>query len=72
MRYKILVKFHKDFVEVSGDQITVGLKSKPIEGKANMELIRKIADHFDVPTSSVRIVSGMKSRSKTVEVTTDK
>ena len=68
MRYAVEVKFHKDFVEVRGDRIIVGLTSKPERGKANRELIKKLAKHFDVPQSRVRIVSGLRSRNKIVEI----
>lgn len=69
MRYEVEVKFHRDFVEVRGDKIIVGLTSKPERGKANRELIKKLAKHFKVSQSQVRIVSGLKSRNKTVEIT---
>lgn len=48
----------------------VWLRSVPEGGKANRELIRILADHFDVTPNSVQIVSGHTSRSKTIEVNT--
>jgi len=68
LRYRVEVKFHGDFIEVVGDRIIVGVKSKPIGGKANRELIRKLAKHFGVSTSQVKIVSGLRSRDKIVEI----
>jgi hypothetical protein len=68
MIYKVSVTFHKDFVEVNGDEITVGITAKPQKGKANKELIEKISEHFGVSKFNVRIVSGEKSRKKLVEV----
>jgi uncharacterized protein (TIGR00251 family) len=56
-------------VKVQGNRILVGLTSRPEKGKANLELIRKLARHFKVSSSHVRIISGLKSRRKTVEVT---
>lgn len=67
-RYEVKVKLHGDFVRVDGGEITVGLTSKPERGRANAELIRKLAEHFDVPSSQVRIVSGFRSRRKIVEI----
>ncbi|MGB9760738.1 MAG: DUF167 domain-containing protein, partial [Thermoproteota archaeon] len=55
-------------VEVEGNKIVVGLTSKPVGGKANLELIKKLAKHFKVPSSQVKIVSGLKSRRKIVEI----
>jgi len=71
MRYEVEVKFHKDFLRIEGNRIIVGLTSKPEKGKANLELIRKLAKHFKVPPSHVRIVAGLKSRRKIVEITDD-
>lgn len=62
------MELKKDFVLVDGDRITVGVKSKPVGGKANAELIKKIAKHFGVPSSSVVIKSGAKSKSKLVQI----
>ena len=69
MRYEVKVKFHEDFVKADGTRILVGITSKPERGKANAELIRKLAKHFSVPSSRVRILAGQKSKSKIVEIT---
>ena len=68
MKYEVLVKFHKDFVRVDGKKIIVGVRARPEKGKANEEIIRKIARHFKVPLASLRIVSGAGSRKKIVEI----
>jgi len=68
MIYEVEVKFHKDFVVVDGNKITIGLISRPEDGKANRELVKKLARHFDVSSSQVRIVSGTKSRKKVVSI----
>jgi hypothetical protein len=66
--YKVQVEFHKDFVDVVGDQITVGIKSKPIGGAANKEIIKKLAKHFGVSSASITIKSGHKSKEKIIEI----
>jgi uncharacterized protein (TIGR00251 family) len=66
--YDVEVKFHKDFIEVNENRILVGLTSKPERGEANRDLIKKLAKHFKVSTSQVRIVSGLKSKNKVVEI----
>ncbi len=68
MRYEVEVRFHRDFIEVRGNRIIIGLTSRPERGRANRELIRKLAKHFNLPQSHVRIVSGVKSRKKVVEI----
>lgn len=68
MRYQVSVKLRKDFISVDGDKIAVGVMSRPEKGKANEEVIRKIAEHFRVPRSGVKIISGRASRKKLVEI----
>jgi len=68
MRYEVEVRFHKNLIEINGNRILVGLTSKPQKGEANRELLRKLAKHFKVSTSQIRIVSGLKSKSKVVEI----
>ena len=71
MFYKVYVSFHKDFIEVNGNQIEIGIMSKPVKGEANSEIINKIAKNFEIPRSKVKIVSGGKSRNKVIEIMTD-
>lgn len=68
MIYKVSVKLHRDFIKVNGDEIEVGVLSRPEDNKANLEVIEKIADHLRVSKSSVLIRRGAKSRRKLVEV----
>ncbi len=68
MIYKIQVEFSKEFLEIQENQINIGIKSKPVNGEANKEIIIKLVKHFGVSTSLVHIKSGHKSRQKTVEI----
>jgi len=68
MIYKVSVTFHKDFVEVNNDEITIGIKAKPEKGEANKEIIKKLSKYFDVSKSKVKIIAGEKSRKKLVKV----
>jgi len=71
MRYEVEVKFRKDFLKIEKNRIIVGLTSGPEKGKANLELIKKLAKHFKVSPSHIRIVAGLKSRRKIVEIIND-
>ena len=51
--YQVLVEFQKDFLKVEGNQITIGIKSKPIKGQANKEIIKKISKYFGVSSLCV-------------------
>ena len=68
MIYKVKVEFSKEFLEIEKDQISIGIKSKPIKGEANKEIIKKIAKHFKISTSLVQIKSGYKSSEKIIEI----
>ena len=54
-------------VEVSGTWIA-RLRSSPVDGKANAELIGLVAKHFGCSKSSVSIISGASARLKLVKV----
>jgi uncharacterized protein (TIGR00251 family) len=68
MIYKVIVEFSNEFLEIKENQIKIGIKSKPLKGEANKEIIKKIADHFGVSSSLVQIKSGHKSRDKIIEI----
>jgi hypothetical protein len=44
------------------------LKSPPVDGKANKELIALVAEHFGRPKSAVTIKSGASGRMKRVSI----
>jgi len=74
MQKKVKVKPNSKIqkIEEQADgSLTVHLKSPPVDGKANQELIKLLAERFDVPKSYIRIKSGLSSRQKLVEIGTD-
>jgi uncharacterized protein YggU (UPF0235/DUF167 family) len=46
----------------------VWIKQKPIEGKANKELISLISKEFNLPQSKVKILQGEHFKKKIIEV----
>ncbi len=54
--------------ELADGSLNAHLKSPPLDGKANEELIKLLAKKFDVPKSSIRIKSGATSRQKLIEI----
>jgi len=66
--YKLHVEFSREFLEIEKEQINIGVKSKPIKGEANKEIIKKIAKHFKISTNLVQIKSGHKSSEKIIEI----
>lgn len=51
-----------------GHTLDVWVTAPPLDGAANLALIRAIAVWLDVPPSTVRLVAGQRSRIKVVEV----
>jgi uncharacterized protein (TIGR00251 family) len=63
------VKFSSyDLFVIQGNEISVSIKSAPERGKANAELVKKLSRYFGVDPSRIRIVSGLISRNKIVEI----
>ncbi len=62
------MEFSKEFLEIQDNQINIGIKSKPVKGEANQEIIKKLAKHFGVSTGLVHIKSGHKSHQKIIEI----
>ncbi len=52
----------------AGDVLKVKLKAPPVEGKANAELCRFLAEALNVHRNDVVVVRGETSRSKWVQV----
>ncbi|HEV8613702.1 MAG TPA: DUF167 domain-containing protein [Gemmatimonadales bacterium] len=59
---------HTELAGLHGDALKVRLASPPIEGAANLELVRFLAGVLEVPRSSVELVAGLAARRKTVLV----
>ena len=51
-----------------GDAWKLDLAAPPVDGKANQACIRFFADLAGVPQSRVRIVLGLSSRTKVIEI----
>lgn len=57
-----------EFAGRHGERLKVRLRARAVEGQANEALIEFLAAHFRVPRRNVRILSGLKSRQKRVEI----
>ena len=68
MIYKVSVDFSKEFLEINNNQINIGIKSKPIKGQANKEIIKKLAKHFGISSAQIQIKTGHKSQEKIIEI----
>jgi len=46
----------------------VSVKEPPIGGRANVAVIKLLAEHFDISVSLIEIVSGFMARVKVIEI----
>lgn len=53
---------------IADGSLKISLKSPPVDGKANLELIHLLAKHFQVSKSQVMIKSGQSNKLKIVEI----
>jgi uncharacterized protein (TIGR00251 family) len=53
---------------IYGDAVRVRLAAPPVDGAANEELIRFLADALSLPRTAIRLVSGQTSRSKVITI----
>lgn len=71
MKISISVKPNsgKSEIEALDDgSLVVRLKSAPVDGKANNELIRLLSKHFRVPQKSIVIKQGSSGKKKLIEI----
>jgi len=54
--------------KIDDSHFTVSVKEPPIQGMANLAIIKVFAEYFGVAPSNVKIVSGFTSRQKIIEI----
>ncbi len=69
---RILIVVHprsgRPRLEERDGQLHVWVGPAPVDGAANDAVIAAVADHFDLPRTSVRLVAGGRSRQKILEL----
>ena len=71
MRISVKIKPNSKIVSIekTGErEFSVRVKSPPKEGRANIELIKILSDHFGVPKKRVAIIRGEGSRIKIIDI----
>ncbi len=66
---RVLPKSSKSEIvgEIDG-ALKIKIKSPPVDGAANIELIKVLAKFFDVPKSAVEIIKGQTSKTKQIKI----
>ena len=72
LRIRVRVKPRASVSRILGVRdgvLEISLAAPPVDGQANVELIRTLADALGVPKRGVEIVTGDGSRTKLISVT---
>lgn len=57
-----------NITQINDDHFEVHLKEVARENRANVALIRLLAEYFKMPKSSLKIIKGQKAKTKTIEI----
>lgn len=69
LRVKVKPNAKKQSIQTADDgSLVISLKSPPVDGKANEELIRLLAKEFSVAKARIQIKSGSSSRQKIIQI----
>ena len=58
----------QEIIKKSKDSFDVKVKSKPIQGRANQELVGMLAEYLKTPENKIRFIKGFKQRNKIMEI----
>jgi uncharacterized protein (TIGR00251 family) len=58
----------REELAIDGEELRVRVTAPPVDGRANVALVRLLAKRLRIARGAVRIVSGERSRRKVVEV----
>ena len=59
---------NNSFVDLKEGVLKIKIKGTPVKGKVNENLISFLAEAFDIPKSQIKIISGLTSPRKKVEI----
>jgi len=69
IKAKIKLKAKEEKCEKIGENnFVIFVKNAPIEGRANEAIIKILAKYFNVAKLRIKIISGLKSRQKIIEI----
>lgn len=60
---------HDEIAGLHGHRLKIRINAPPVDGKANIQLVKYIAQVFQVRRARVKIVSGEKNRDKRLKIT---
>ncbi|MFX1312539.1 MAG: DUF167 domain-containing protein [Promethearchaeota archaeon] len=58
----------RQMISDDGNYLTISVRSKPIQNKANKELISLFKKRFEISSNQIKIISGIKSSNKIIQI----
>jgi uncharacterized protein YggU (UPF0235/DUF167 family) len=71
LRVNVKLNSKKQEMVYNGKFLTISLRSKAIQNKANKELINLIKNKLELSLDQIRITSGVKNSNKLIKLTLD-
>ncbi|MGC8764262.1 MAG: DUF167 domain-containing protein [Brevinematia bacterium] len=65
---KVIPNSSETNIERVNDELRIKVKSPPVEGKANKEIIEYLSKFFSIPKANVIIEKGIASRHKIIKL----
>ncbi len=71
IRIKVTPRSSKNEIvgELPDGTFKIKLKAPPVDGEANVELIKFLSKEWKIPKSNIKILKGQTSRNKLIEIT---
>ena len=68
LKIKVKPNSKKQNIIDNGDFLTIFLRSKAIQNKANKELLNLIKKNLKISSNQIQIISGLKKRNKIIHI----
>jgi len=68
IKLKVKPGKQEEKIELNGGEYEVHLKERAEKGKANVALIKLLAKHFNTSSANVKILRGLTSKNKVIEI----
>ncbi len=66
---RVIPRARQNKIEVDTDGMyRVHITAAPVDGAANIAVVRAMAEYFNVPKSQIKILRGETSRNKVIEI----
>lgn len=66
---KVIPRAAKDSIQgIMGDELKIRIQAPPVDGRANVHLIRFLSKHWGIARDSIEIVSGLTGRRKRIRI----